>query len=134
MKKRKLVLPLTILILLVITFFLAMIKPTVHSRIITDKDNGATINLKRGDTLVIQLEGNPTTGYTWEALPASPQLISQVGETKYTPNSSAIGASGIIELTFKADIQGSGTLTLVYHRPWESVQPLNTYTINLIVE
>lgn len=39
---------------------------------LTMKDAGTTVNLKPGDNLVIELEGNPSTGYTWQ--PASPDL------------------------------------------------------------
>ncbi len=37
-------------------------------------------------------------------------------------------------LTFKALQAGTATLTLVYHRPWETgVEPIDTFTVTVTV-
>ena len=33
---------------------------------VTENDNGKTVTLNTGDKLVVKLDGNPTTGYTWQ--------------------------------------------------------------------
>jgi inhibitor of cysteine peptidase len=58
-------------------------------------DDGSQVELKAGQTLVVSLEGNPTTGYTWEAAELDEQVLRQVGEAEFKPDSDAIGAGGV---------------------------------------
>jgi predicted secreted protein len=97
-------------------------------------DNGRKIELNKGQTLVITLEANPTTGYTWEAAEFDEHVLRQVGEIEFQPESSAIGAGGVQILRFEAVNSGKTSLKLVYHRPWEkNVKPLKTFSLQVIV-
>jgi predicted secreted protein len=50
-------------------------------------------------------------------------------------NPELVGSGGTITLTFKVLKTGTGTLNLVYHRPWETgVEPINTYTTTITVK
>ena len=101
---------------------------------LTAKDAGSTVNVKVGSTLEIALEGNPTTGYTWEIAPESGALLSQQGEAEFKPASSALGSGGIVTLRFKAIQPGNMKLKLIYHRTFEpGVAPLKSYEIGLVV-
>ena len=101
----------------------------------TIADDGREMQLKKGQTLVITLEGNPTTGYSWEvAEPLNEQVLRQVGEPEFKSESDALGAGGVQILRFEAVNAGKFTLKLVYHRPWEKdVEPLETYSIEVVV-
>jgi inhibitor of cysteine peptidase len=88
---------------------------------LTEKDK--KIGLKTGQVFTIALEGNPTTGYTWEPLGMDEKLLARLGDAVFQPESNAVGAGGVISLRFKAVSPGSATLTLVYQRPWEKGQP-----------
>jgi inhibitor of cysteine peptidase len=101
----------------------------------TTADNGREIQLKKGQTLVVTLEGNPTTGYSWEvAEPLDGQVLRQAGEAEFKAESEALGAGGVQILRFEAANAGKTTLKLVYHRPWEKdVEPLNTYSLQVVV-
>ncbi len=97
-------------------------------------DNARQIELNRGQTLAIALEANPTTGYTWEAAEFDEHVLRQAGETKFQPQSSAIGAGGMQTLRFEAMNAGKTSLKLVYHRPWEkNVEPLKNFSIQVVV-
>ncbi len=98
-------------------------------------DAGREKQLKKGQTLVVTLEGNPTTGYSWEAAePLDEQVLQQAGEPEFTQESDLIGAGGVQILRFEAVNAGKFTLKLVYHRPWEKdVEPLETYSIQVVV-
>jgi len=99
----------------------------------TEENNGGQIELHVGQTLTISLEGNPTTGYTWEAVEFDETILEQ-GETEYKTSSKAVGAGGTETLHFKAVLPGEVPLKLVYHRPWEKdVKPAKTYTLKVIV-
>ena len=98
-------------------------------------NNGHEMQLKKGQTLVVTLEGNPTTGYSWEvAEPLDEQVLRQVGEAEFKQESNALGAGGVQVLRFEAVNAGQITLKLVYHRPWEKdVEPLETYSLQVVV-
>jgi inhibitor of cysteine peptidase len=101
---------------------------------LTAADNGRRVELKKGQALVITLEANPTTGYTWEVAEIGERILRQVGETEFKPESKAVGAPGVQILRFKALKSGQTTLKLVYHRPWEKgVEPLQVFSIQVIV-
>jgi inhibitor of cysteine peptidase len=102
---------------------------------ITEQDAGKTIELKTGDTLLISLKGNMTTGYSWIPAPQTPVLLEQVGDVTVTPESDAIGAPGTIVLTFKATEKGQTTLHLDYKRSWEEgVAPEKTFEVTVVVK
>jgi inhibitor of cysteine peptidase len=101
---------------------------------VTESMNGQTINAKVGDTIEVVLEGNPTTGYGWYAADLDAAVLSQVGEAEFKAESNLIGAGGMITNTFKAEGPGTVTLSLNYWRPWESVQPLQTFSVTVVVE
>lgn len=92
--------------------------------------NGTTVRLHVGDRLVVRLPGNPTTGYRWSALrvPAPLRLLSSV----YVPSQpKRLGQGGTYVFRFAAG-RGSGTLKLVYRRPWETKKPpLRTFTLTV---
>ena len=97
-------------------------------------DAGSQVELNAGQTLVVSLEGNPTTGYTWEAAELDEQVLRQVGEAEFKPDSDAIGAGGVQTLRFETVNSGQTTLKLVYHRPWEEdVEPLETFSVQVVV-
>jgi inhibitor of cysteine peptidase len=101
----------------------------------TIDDAGREMELKKGQTLVVTLEGNPTTGYSWEvAEPLDEQVLRQVGEAEFKQESDLVGAGGVQILRFEAVNAGTITLKLVYHRPWEKdVEPLETYSLQVVV-
>ena len=97
-------------------------------------DDGGQIELNTGQMLVISLEGNPTTGYTWEVAELDDQVLRQVGETEFKPESDAIGAGGVQTLRFETVNSGQTTLKLVYHRSWEAdVEPAETFSVRVVV-
>ena len=98
-------------------------------------DDGREKQLKKGQTLVVTLEGNPTTGYSWEVTePLDEQVLRQAGEPEFQQESDLVGAGGVQILRFEAVNAGKTTLKLIYHRPWEEgVDPLETYSIEVVV-
>ena len=101
--------------------------------VLTDDDNGSQITLQKGQSLVIRLEGNPTTGYTWEVGEVDNSVLQQVGEIEFESESDLAGAPGIQTIRLEAVGTGEITLLLVYHRPWETEDPLETFTVGVTV-
>lgn len=98
-------------------------------------DNGREMQLKKGQPLVVTLEANPTTGYSWEvAEPLDEQVLRQVGEPEFKAESDLVGAGGVQILRFEALNAGQTALKLAYRRSWEKdVEPLNTFSIQVVV-
>jgi len=113
------------------------------------EDDGARIQLSEGQILVISLESNPSTGYTWEVDHAGARvegrrILQQVGESEFRPQPAAVetarsrelphllGAPGTQILRFEAVEAGQTTLRLIYRRPWEQdVGPARTYSLHV---
>lgn len=103
----------------------------------TDTNNGQPATIKVGGRIIVELEANPTTGFTWEVSNIDTTILKQLGETEYKPASSAPmpGSGGTQVLRFEAVAPGTTTLTLIYHRIFETnVPPAKTYTIKVTVE
>jgi inhibitor of cysteine peptidase len=103
---------------------------------LTASDNGGQVQVEAGSLIVISLEGNPSTGYTWEPRDLDAAMFELVGEPEFeSDNPGLVGAGGVITLTFRVLKAGTGTLNLVYHRPWETdVEPLDTFSVTVTVE
>jgi len=99
------------------------------------KDDGRDVTLQKGQTLTIKLEGNPTTGYSWEVVESNDAILQQVGEAEFEPESDLLGAPGTQTLRFEAMETGQMELKLVYRRSWETdVEPLETFTVQVTVQ
>jgi inhibitor of cysteine peptidase len=103
---------------------------------ITTSDNGTKVNAFVGQELIITLDGNPSTGYTWETKDLDKTMFLQVGETNFTSsNPNLVGSGGTQTLTIRTLKTGTATLTLVYHRPGETgVAPAHTFSVVLLVK
>ena len=106
------------------------------SSALTVKDNGTAVTVNTGDTFTVRLEGNPSTGFTWEAKDLDTSILEQVGDPKFSGGAPGmVGSGGDLTLTFKALKPGTTTLTLIYHRPWETdVEPIDTFSITITVK
>jgi inhibitor of cysteine peptidase len=103
----------------------------------TDADNGSTVELHPGDTLVITLEGNPTTGYQWELIPSQDGVMPLQDEPEYVAgNTKLVGSGGVYHFTFRAENYGSTRIDLKYYRSFEPADtpPISTYTLNILVD
>ena len=122
------------LFLIVIVFFLFPMTSCGFTQTkFTAIDNGDTVFVKVGNQFVVALDGNPSTGYTWEVEDLDTNIIQQVGKTSFKSNNTGlVGAGGTLTLTFRVLKAGTTNLVLVYHRPWETnVQPASTFRITL---
>lgn len=102
------------------------------------EDLGKQVVLQEGQDLVVTLEANPSTGYRWDVVEAEGSGLALVGEPEFESGAEGqgdlVGAPGMQILRFEAKDRGKTTLTLVYHRPWETdVEPLETLTVEVEV-
>ncbi|MFZ5596261.1 MAG: stalk domain-containing protein [Bacillota bacterium] len=101
---------------------------------IGEESNGGTITLAAGDYLTLALPANPSTGYGWHFVSApDPQVLKPL-EEKYRPDNTGLAGTGGTETRrYQAMGSGSASIGLAYMRPWESVQPLKRFSLEVIV-
>ncbi len=91
--------------------------------------NGGQVSLKVGETLVVALASNPSTGYSWEIAELD-QLVLKLTKEDFKVDSDLVGAPGTQLFFFEALKVGQTSLQIVYHRPWETgVEPTDTFSI-----
>jgi inhibitor of cysteine peptidase len=97
--------------------------------------NGASVELKKGQLMVLKLPSNPTTGFDWEIVSIDPSIIKQSGEMSYKSDSKLAGSGGVDTWTFEAASSGTTRLVLSYHRSWEKdVEPLQVFNLDIVVK
>lgn len=103
--------------------------------ILTIKDTGKTINLIKGQQLVVQLYTNVTTGYTWSSI-ANPddttlQLVSNVYIPYRVPE--LVGKGGIAKWIYKAMSPGETKIEFNYTRAWLKAVTSH-FKVNVVVK
>ena len=94
-------------------------------------DNNTEVNATIGEFLFITLEGNPTTGYTWEVTePLDDLVLQQIGGIVDVPEADRPGAGGVEIATFEVVGAGNATITMVNRRSWET-EVVDTFTVNV---
>jgi inhibitor of cysteine peptidase len=85
---------------------------------INDQANGKTVVLKAGQTLVIRLPENPTTGYRWAVESCGTMRLDK---DEFFPIGTGVGAGGTRQLQWRAESSGRHHISLVLRRSWEAI-------------
>ena len=88
----------------------------------------------KSDSETIELKGNPSTGYTWEAVLSSENIVEVSKDVKYLGSEGMVGAPSMFYFTVSSVSAGNTVLTLEYKRPWEEIAPLETKFYNITVD
>jgi len=100
--------------------------------------NGNEYHVQVGQSFIVSLHSNPTTGFVWNIKNAGDEKIISLINNNYLVNNAenqpaVVGQGGQQYWQFKALQPGTTDLQLVYARPWESVQPAQTFNLKVIV-
>lgn len=85
-----------------------------------------------GDTLVVRLAGNPTTGYDWRVVSTNDALLPSAGDPVYTPSADLTGAGGVYTFRFLAKAAGEATVQIAEFAPGAD-DPDRTLDFNAII-
>lgn len=103
--------------------------------------SGKQVEVAVGQSLVVTLESNPSTGFKWDLAGITDQAVLEKVSNEFKAAEAKsgepllVGAPGKEIWTFKALKKGKSEISLEYRRPWESgVQPAQTFTLNVVVE
>jgi len=100
---------------------------------------GCSTSLASG-LVTVELEGNPTTGYMWDAQIANPGIIEEVSNEYIVAGQEdddveAVGVGGVFRFNFRGLSQGETEITFTYQRPWEEdTPPVETVTYIAVVD
>ncbi|MDC0745444.1 protease inhibitor I42 family protein [Polyangium mundeleinium] len=93
--------------------------------VLRDADNGKTVTLQQGDELILRLESNPSTGYSWYMV-LSPTSILKLSKHRYIAGrcpGGAVGCPGIEEFHFvpagSASFEMGEWMRMLYLRPFD---------------
>lgn len=81
-------------------------------------DATQVIHVGVGQSFALALEGNPTTGYTWQA--EVDETCLQLLGREFEPLGRGVGAGGREVVRFRALQAGETEIALEYRRPWEA--------------
>jgi predicted secreted protein len=103
--------------------------------IITEKDDGSTIEVAKGRKVVVKLEVQLGTGFSWR-VKKSPDFLKQEGKPKIEPkDKTKRGGKADQVFSLGAGAVGSGKLELEYVRPFEKEpKPAKTFCVEVKVE
>lgn len=103
---------------------------------INASNSGSRVNLSVGDLLIVTLDSNPSTGYSWtNASVSNASVIKQTGREFKAAATNMVGAGGQDIWTFKALEKGTSTISMNYSRSWEKdVAPIATFNVTIVVK
>jgi predicted secreted protein len=99
---------------------------------VTAADNGGTVQVSAGGDLLVELSGNPSTGYGWQVSANDNSILLPIAEW-FEPDTNLVGSPGLEKFSFHVMAPGDASLRLIYGRPWET-DPPPTQTFAVTVE
>ncbi|MDG2182917.1 MAG: protease inhibitor I42 family protein [Mariniblastus sp.] len=100
---------------------------------LTSKDNGKTIAVTLGQKIQIQLDSNPTTGFSWVDQSKS-KSVRLIGEIKYAASGDAIGSGGVSTASFMSTQPGKSEIKLGYLRTFEDKPAAKQFQVTLQIK
>ena len=107
------------------------------SVVLSETDDGKTIEVNDAKSVVVKLTGNPSTGYTWLVAKVEGTALQQVGGVQYEAGGGpgVVGAGGTFQATFNVTASGEAKIALEYRRSWEKDKaPAKTFSVTLKVK
>ncbi|WP_041447085.1 protease inhibitor I42 family protein [Thiocystis violascens] len=86
---------------------------------VTQSDRWKTVDAQPGDVIVIRIEENLATGYSWEIVSGEGSVLT-LKESNYIESAGmAMGRGGMRLLRFVALARGNQEIRLHLRRPWD---------------
>ena len=107
---------------------------TPRTVVVDETFDNRRVMVNYGDTLIVRLPTNPSTGYSWSVAESSP-LVQFVGQST-GPGNGVPGSPTTQALTFRVVSAGgakAGRVVLVYQRSWQPGGGGKTFSVSLAV-
>ncbi|MCD5995140.1 protease inhibitor I42 family protein [Pseudomonas sp. CDFA 602] len=115
---------------------LAACAQTPKNIVSIDSKSDCPLTLSTGQTLILTLPSNPTTGFRWLTQNPAQGILRSLGPEVYaTEGKEVIGSGGQSVWRYKAADKGTGHLMMVYQQPWApEVAPEQTFDCSITVK
>jgi predicted secreted protein len=102
--------------------------------VLTEQDNGRTVGAVVGQAILVNLRGNPSTGYTWLLTSTNGDSVVATGPAAYTQDpGGGPGSPGTFSLPFRAVHSGTTTIILDYRQPWDPTSVAEIFSATIAV-
>ncbi len=101
--------------------------------VLTEMDNGKTVGAILEQTIDVNLQANPSTGFDWYLVGANGNIVVSNGPAVFTPDSPGVGGPGTMSMPFLAVNTGETTLSFAYCQPWNPQDILTNYAVTINV-
>ena len=136
MKNRSL--PMIVFTILIVFIGSFIIFSTIYAPEIVLKADDAfkTLSVKSGAFFTIELEANPTTGYTWKFNITNSEVVQYIKDEYIPPNDTdTVGASGLHRFIFRAMSEGEASIKMQYEKSFaDSKEPAQFRDFNIKVK
>ena len=102
---------------------------------LTAADSGSAIQVPNGQSIVIKLDANSTTGFSWQQAPGLDESVVKFVSESYqqaTASPGMVGVGGTDTWTYQAVGAGTTTIALAYQRASDPTAA-QSYTVNVTV-
>ena len=104
---------------------------------LSDSDNGKTVKVAVGGMVILKLDSNATTGFSWTKADKVDKDILKLERNDYMQNpnpNGMVGVGGKTVILYRALKAGTAKIDLTYMQPWEPDSKFNTnYTVTVEV-
>ena len=107
-----------------------------HPGVLTMADNGRSFDVRQGEVIVVKLDSNHSSGFSWSLGEDIGAVVKQDGKSVYARNTSKSGkilSGGNETWRFRTVGTGRETVKLEYRRSWERNFPDRTFRFSLTV-
>jgi len=107
-----------------------------HPGVLTMSDNGRSFDVRQGEVIVVKLDSNHSSGFSWSLGEDIGAVVKQDGKSVYARNTSKSGkilSGGNETWRFRTVGTGRETVKLEYRRSWERNFPDRTFRFSLTV-
>jgi inhibitor of cysteine peptidase len=87
----------------------------------SEDDSQSTAYAIAGDTVIITLEENPTTGYSWNMTYSEGLKLKEDVYAEASINAELVGAPGYHTWIFEVTDMGKQNISAIYIRPWQEI-------------
>jgi inhibitor of cysteine peptidase len=113
---------------------LATKEATVNAIQVSEADAGKTIAAKPGETIVVHLDENPTTGYQWNVQVEPPGPWQLVTSSFSPPPAGLVGGGGTRVWLLQAVHGGKAHVAFELRRRWGDQKPLKHLDFELLAQ
>jgi len=104
--------------------------------VVTDKDAGGKVTLRKGGTLLVKLGAQAGTGYTWVVARNNEKVLEPAGKptTERAGKGKQVGGPELLVQKFKAVGEGESKLEMQYKRTFEKdKKPAREFSVTVTV-